>query len=85
MPIYSYRCNDCDEVTDAFRHMIDRDICEPCHCGGGTRKIFSKSHAYSDITPYFDENLECYIRGKQHRNVVMKERGVSEVFGKGWT
>ena len=85
MPTYSYRCHDCNEVTDAFRHVSDRDVCAPCDCGGKTRKIFSNSRIHSDITPYFDENLECYIQGKQHRNRVMKERGVSEVFGKGWT
>ena len=82
---YEYRCKDCKKITEADRQAAERD--EPCkcmHCGGDTRKIISLSQAHSDMRPYFDENLDTYITGRQHRVKVMKEQGVSEYFGKGW-
>ena len=44
VPIYAYRCNACNEVTDAFASL--RDIPERIrcgHCGGGeTHRIISR-------------------------------------------
>jgi hypothetical protein len=36
------------------------------------------------MEPYYDDNLETHIRSRQHREQVMKERGVVEGYGKGW-
>ena len=86
--IYEYRCRDeaCKQITSATRKVADRDNPIACwKCLGVTRKIISLSRPHPDMQPYFDENLETYIQGKQHRQKVMKDRGVSEYFGKGWT
>ena len=41
MPIYEYRCNDCDVVFEALQRLSDEplDVCR--HCGGSARKIIS--------------------------------------------
>ncbi len=82
--IYQYRCLDCKEITEAVRSVENRDDCPTCVCGGKTRKIISLYTVHSDLTPYYDENLQTHIQGKQHRQKIMKEQGVSESYGAGW-
>ncbi len=74
----------CKETTDAARSVSDRNDCPTCDCGGKTRKIISLYAVHSDLTPYFDDNLQTHIEGKQHRQRIMKEQGVSEHFGQNW-
>jgi len=81
---YQYRCLTCKEITEVDRSVEHRNECPDCSCGGETRKIISLYSAHSDLTPYYDEHLQCHIEGKQHRAKVMKEQGVSEYFGAGW-
>ena len=86
MPVYEYRCNDCNEITEQFQSIADRDNCPECeHCGKDTRKIISSQRVHPDFEPYYDENLETHIQSKQHRKKVMKEKGLVELYGKGWT
>lgn len=85
MPLYSYRCNACDETTDAVRAVEDRHDTPACECGGETRKIIAPYTVHPDFEPYYDDNLETGILSKQHRKKVMAEKGVSEYYGKGWT
>jgi putative FmdB family regulatory protein len=82
--IYEYRCEDCREITEAYRTVADRENCPPCECGGQTKKIISGYHVHGDMEPYYDDNLQTYIRGKQHRQQVMKEQGLFENYGQGW-
>jgi putative FmdB family regulatory protein len=82
--IYEYRCKACKEITEAHRSIDDRNNCPKCACGGETRKIISAYRVHGDMEPYYDDNLETYIQSKQHRQKVMKEKGVSENFGQGW-
>ena len=85
--IFEYRCLDdsCKEITTALRSVADRNDPIDCkHCGAETRKIISLSRAHSDLTPYFDDNLDTFIQGKQHRQRVMKDQGVSENHGQNW-
>ena len=87
MPLFEYKCQneDCEEITEAFRSVKDRDNAPECsHCGAWTRKIISVQRVHSDFTPYYDDNLQTGIQSKQHRKKVMKEQGVSEAYGKGW-
>jgi len=42
--IYEYRCKECEQITEAFRYVAERDDCPPCSkCGGATKRIFSTS------------------------------------------
>ena len=87
MICYEYRCQneDCKEITEAHRSVEDRDNAPECsQCGNFTRKIISIQRVHPDFEPYYDDNLETGIQSKQHRKKVMKEKGVSEAYGKGW-
>ena len=81
---YDYRCLTCDEVMEALRDVDKRNDCPDCDCGGKTKKIISTYKVHGDLEPYFDETLDTHIQSKKHRQVVMKEQGVSENFGQGW-
>ena len=85
MILYEYRCLLCKEITEALRDIDDRNTCPHCdQCGSSTKKIISGYKVHSDLTPYYDPNLETYIQGKQHRQQVMKQQGVEENYGQGW-
>ena len=86
MPIYEYECKPCDKLTDAYRSVADRNdtpLCE--HCAGPTKKIISYNRVHADFAPYYDDNLEAHVKSKQHRQKIMREKGVTENYGKGWT
>ncbi len=75
---YEYRCLNCKVVTEVLRLVDDRNNPVCCKsCGDACRKIISLSRPQPDMKPYYDENLETYITGKQHREKVMKKKGVT--------
>lgn len=87
MPIYTYQCLDCEALTDAYKKIDERNDCPICACGGQTKKIISNYFAISDLDPYLDMNIgsePTWVKSKQHRKQLMKENGVSEIYGKGW-
>ena len=85
MILYEYRCRECSEVTEALREVNNRNDAPTCkHCNGRTKKIISSQNVHSDFDPYYDDNLESYVKSKQHRKKLMREKGVSEAYGKGW-
>ena len=85
--IYEYRCKSCSEITEAVRSIADRDLPLDCEkCGARTRKIITTRYSVqSDLAPYYDDNLQTHISSHKQRRKVMKEQGVSEYYGKGWT
>ena len=77
--LYQYRCRDeaCKKITDVSRSVARRNDPQPCKfCGSDARKIISLSRPHPDMQPYYDENLETHIMGRQHREKVMKKKGV---------
>lgn len=82
--IYSYQCPDCGAVKDEWRTVAHRNDPCPCECGTAMVKLIGGHNVVPDLEPYFDENLECGIKSKQHRKQVMREREVCERYGKGW-
>ena len=85
MPLYEYECDVCKQFMSDWRTVADRDDCPKCECGGTTKKIISAYRVHPDMEPYYDDNLQSYIKGKQHRKQVMREQGVEERIGQGWT
>jgi len=85
MPIYEYRCPGCHELTEAYRRVSERNDAPACRaCGGATNKIISAGRVHPDFSPYYDDNLEAWVKSKQHRKKIMREQGVVEAYGKGW-
>lgn len=83
MPLYSYQCPVCDDIRDEFRSVAQRNDAPEC-CGEKMKKLIGGYGVIDDVDPYYDDDLETYIKSKQHRRRVMKEKDVSEHYGKGW-
>ena len=66
-----------------MRKIDDRENAPECH--GLMKQIIKSVRSYGDLEPYFDDNLETFIQSKQHRQKVLKGKGLSELYGKGWT
>lgn len=84
MPLYDYECERCGKQRDEFRSVADRNNPLSCECGSPMKKIISGYRVIGDLDPYYDDNLDTYVRSKQHRKEVMREQGVSEKFGTNW-
>jgi len=84
MPLYTYECQRCEMTRDEFRSIAARNEPLACECGAPMKKIIGVHSVVGDVQPYYDDNLESYVKSKQHRRALMKERGVYEKFGKGW-
>jgi len=41
MPIYEYRCDDCERVFEALQRISDEPLDACRHCGGAARRIVS--------------------------------------------
>ena len=82
--IYEYQCVSCGKLQEAYRKVNERNDCPPCECGSATCKIISSYAVVPDVDPHWDDNLQSYVKSKQHRAQVMREQGVYERFGKGW-
>ena len=86
MPLYEYECKTCGKHEDAFRKISEHKNGPKC-CGEIMSQVLGKHYVIPDLDPYWDENLgkePLYVKSKQHRKKLMKEHGVSELYGKGW-
>jgi putative FmdB family regulatory protein len=84
MPLYTYTCDRCGKEADEFRSVAERNAPLDCSCGAPMKKIIAGSRVIGDLQPYYDDNLESFVKSRQHRREVMREKGVSEKFGTNW-
>ena len=75
MPTYTYECRICADTQEGVRTVAMRHDA-PSHCGVYMRLIIVPGYVINDIAPYYDDNLQCGIRSRQHRQEVMREQGV---------
>jgi hypothetical protein len=57
---------------------VDQRHNGPEHCGEKMKLDVTGplARAHCDLEPYFDDNLETYVKSKQHRQQVMREKEV---------
>lgn len=86
MPVYSYKCKKCGVLADKINTIDNRKQGPEC-CGEIMTQYYGNYHVVPDFEPYIDYNLSekpVYVKSKQHRKQIMKERGISEKYGKNW-
>lgn len=83
MPLYEWTC-ECGQSADEFRRVAERNLPKTCQCGKPMQRVITSYKAIGDLQPYYDENLESWVKSRQHRKRIMREQGVAEHFGKGW-
>lgn len=58
MPLYEYRCPDCDRIDERLRRYEDRDSKANCPtCGGRAERIISAHHRQPDGIYSYAPNL----------------------------
>ena len=77
MPTYTYACRLCEHEQDEFRSISQRHD-YPAHCGVDMKLVITGAYVSPDITPYYDDNLQCGIQSRQHKKEVMREQGVAD-------
>lgn len=86
MPIYDYKCSDCDLEQERYEKIDALEV--RCSCGGVMRrKITTRYAVHGDVKPYIDENIAknpVLVKNRRHREQLMKENGLSESYGRGW-
>lgn len=82
MPEYPYLCKMCQREFDVVKPVAEIDTPERCECGGlDTVRLIALSNLEKSSMqqPYFEPALGCEIKGKGHRERILKERGLEEV------
>ena len=77
MPRYGYKCAVCK--TEFVEQLsVDEYTGErPCpHCRGNGERMFEPPYIMPDIKPYYDRGAGTWVKSRQDRAVMMKERGL---------
>lgn len=83
--IYVYGCPVCEGTKEEFRKVDDRNVLPDCDlCKTEMHRVLGGHNVSPDIHAYYDDNLQCGIESRQHRQRVMKEQGVYERYGSNW-
>ena len=87
MPIYTYRCDKCNNQIDEYRKVADYDKPKPCPCGGTLQLAIVPTARPVNIYPFVDEYMDSkpiVIHSLSHYRKELKKRGLQEVgAGKG--
>ena len=77
MPLYEYRCNDCDKEWDGMNRVANREN-ENCPDCGVKATILMSVGTRPVIIEYYSENLQAQVTGPAHRKELMKAKGLEE-------
>jgi putative FmdB family regulatory protein len=83
MPLYTYKCDECDQLVDAIRSVANYNECPKCECGGDTqRKIIPPMIAPvlggGDMPGYQCPVSGQYVTSRRQRRGIMSEYNLIE-------
>ena len=80
MARYDYKCNGCGVVETHEVKFDDRKTERACECGESASYQFpiDAIKGFQPFEEYYDEALDCDIKGREHRKSVMRQAGVIE-------
>lgn len=76
MPIYQYKCRNCNNSWEDVRTVEKRHE-SICVCGQLADIVISPT-AKPVILDYFDMGLGAMITGPKHKRSIMKQKGIEE-------
>lgn len=76
--IFGYICDDCEISYDVDQERDAPRKFDCPECGQPAGQDFSGIQFNTDCTFGYDENLEVDLRGRNHRQEVMREKGLTE-------
>ena len=88
MPIYEYKCKDCDQYTTKMNRIAKRELLPPtCECGGLTEFRISIPMINASAAAHFN-NYQCPVTGEtvtsarqkkyieDKEGLIIKEKGI---------
>lgn len=74
MPLYDFKCDDCDQVVEVFRPMAEAtDPLECKNCGKSMRRLYNSFGISNHFTPY-----KCPVTGKPITTKTAHEENLKE-------
>ena len=77
MPLYEYRCDDCDKEWEGMNRIASREN-EKCPTCAKNATIVMSPGMRPVIVEYYSENLQAQVTGPAHRKELMKAKGLEE-------
>ena len=80
MPLYTYRCNQCDHEFQIRQRMVDDPLTDCPVCGGGVRRVVSSvGVVFKGSGFYVTDNRSSNVNGKstKAKSKETKEGGAS--------
>ena len=78
MPLYTFRCPECNTVKDFYRKVNGRNNIAKCQCGERMQRTPERFTAET-FEPYYDEGLDCDFHNKSEWKSEMRRQGVIQV------
>jgi len=88
MPLYTYKCGNCEKEQDRFFRISEKPDTVPCECGAEARKILSASTVHGDEMPAWMRHPEvrgCLqnpyekpIQSRSEYKRYLKDNGIAE-------
>ena len=83
MPLYTYQCQKCECVQDAFRSIAEREKSPKCQCGGATKQIIvppmiAPVLGGGDFPGYQCPITDQWVSSRNKRREIMREHGLIE-------
>ncbi len=80
MPLYEFKCEEClDRIQELYR-VMEVPATVMCSCGGRANRVISlvanTASQWGDSHGYYDRGLGTYVENSQHRDRIMKKRGL---------
>jgi len=80
MPMYEYKCKACERRMQDLYKVSEAPYVLECMCGGVAERVVSliarTANQWGDSHGYFDRGLGTYVENAQHRDRIMKKRGL---------
>ena len=90
MPLYEYKCQRCNRRFEELYKVSEAPAILECMCGALADKAISlianTAAKWGDSHGYYDRGLGAYVENSQHRERLMKAKGVvsMEDYGKNY-
>ncbi len=83
MPLYTYKCQICDELTTRYNHIIDRHKGGYCECGGDNDLTIQPTQIQPVLGGGEFQGYQCpvtdeYVTSRVRRRDIMKEHDLVE-------
>jgi len=92
MPLYSLECKECGDLDEHLQGSQDSNLIVLCDmCGAEMTRLGNRAY-YADpiniqgdtcagsenYSNYFDDGLDTFVKSRDHRKQIMKDRGLTE-------